>query len=179
MTETKKSSGSIVKLALILFMVAAVTAGILGIVNYVTKDRIAEIEAQKTAKAFAEVLVADSYDKVEYTGASEITGIFKAGDAGYVVQLRISGAQGMIDLVVGVDNSITATGVSIISHGETPGLGAKATEPEFRDQFVGTSGTVAVTKDGGEIEALTGATITSRAVTSGVNSAIAAVAELG
>ena len=76
-------------------------------------------------------------------------------------------------------NGTFGTGVSIVSHAETSGLGANATKEAWRAQFIGKSGTLAVTKDGGEIEALTGATITSRAVTSGVNSAIAAVAELG
>jgi len=62
---------------------------------------------------------------------------------------------------------------------ETSGLGANAAKESFRSQFAGKSGSVAVTKDGGDIDALTGATITSRAVASGVNSALAAVAELG
>ena len=96
-----------------------------------------------------------------------------------MVEVTPSGFGGNLDVMVGVDNDGVCTGVSIVSHAETSGLGANATKEAWRAQFIGKSGTLAVTKDGGEIEALTGATITSRAVTSGVNSAIAAVAELG
>ena len=74
------------------------------------------------------------------------------------------------------------TGVEIISHGETSGLGANAatgsTGEAFRGQFVGLSGTLAVTKDGGTIDALTGATVTSRAMTNGVSAALACAATL-
>ena len=62
---------------------------------------------------------------------------------------------------------------------ETSGLGSNAKKDWFREQFVGGSGTLRVNKDGGDIQALTGATITSRAVTNGVNAALAAVAALG
>ena len=71
------------------------------------------------------------------------------------------------------------TGIAIISHSETSGLGANASKPAFKDQFAGLSGTIAVTKDGGTIDSITGATITSRAVCNGVNSAVAAAASMG
>ena len=84
----------------------------------------------------------------------------------------------VLDVMVGVNTDGTCSGVSIISHSETSGLGANATKEDFRNQFVGKSN-VAVTKDGGEIAALTGATITSRAVCDGVNAAIGAAASMG
>ena len=89
-----------------------------------------------------------------------------------------SGFGGNLDIMVGVGADGTCTGVSIISHAETSGLGANATKEDFRSQFVGKSN-VAVTKDGGDIAALTGATITSRAVWNGVNAAIEAAASMG
>ena len=67
----------------------------------------------------------------------------------------------------------------LTSTAETSGLGSKASDPAFKDQYVGKGGTLAVDKDGGEIAAISGATITSRAVTAGVNSALAAVGQLG
>ncbi len=82
-------------------------------------------------------------------------------------------------MVVGIAADGAVSGVSIISMSETSGLGANAAKEGFRSQFAGKSGTLAVNKDGGEIDAITGATITSRAVTRGVNAALAAVAELG
>ena len=76
------------------------------------------------------------------------------------------------------------TGISIISHTETPGLGAvagadNAKGDQFRDQFVGLSGELAVSMDGGTIDSITSATITSRAVTEGVNAALSYVLSLG
>ena len=95
-----------------------------------------------------------------------------------------AGFNGTVTMMVGVDNDGKVTGISIISHTETAGLGATAAADTdagraFRDQFIGMSGTVSVTKDGGEVDALTGATITSRAVCKGVNAALACAANLG
>jgi len=175
-----KNTTSMGTLAVILCAICLVTALLLGLVNSVTAEPIAAINQAKTEAAMNEVLPAAAYDELQYTGSDgQITGIYKAGDAGYVVQVTVSGSQGMIDMVVGVDKSGTATGVSIVSMKETAGLGDKAKEPDFRAQFVGTTGSASVNKDGGEIVALTGATVTSRAVTKGVNAAVAAAATMG
>ena len=87
-------------------------------------------------------------------------------------------------MMVGVDFDGNVLGISIIKHTETAGLGAVAAATTsageaFRGDFVGQSGSVAVTKDGGQIEAITGATITSRAVCAGVNAALDCVAGMG
>ena len=83
--------------------------------------------------------------------------------------------------MVGIDSDGKVTGISVISaSSETPGLGARSTEPEFQAQFADQVGTeVAVAKDGGSIDALTGATITSRAVSEGVVAAAQFAAEQG
>ena len=81
--------------------------------------------------------------------------------------------------MVGVDASGACTGTSIVSTGETSGLGSNASKPAFAEQFIGKTGEVKVTKDGGEINAITGATITSRGVCEAVTSAIAAAASMG
>ena len=75
-------------------------------------------------------------------------------------------------------------GISIIKHAETPSLGAVAASKgsageNFRNSFIGLSGTVAVSKDGGEADTISGATITSRAVAAGVNAALAVAAAMG
>ena len=87
-------------------------------------------------------------------------------------------------MMVGVDKAGSVLGISIISHTETAGLGAVAAAgtpagEAFRGQFVGTSGSVSVTKDGGQMDAITGATITSRAICVGVNAALEVVAKMG
>ena len=163
-----------------LLLISVVVAGLLGLVNYITADRIAAINQEKTAASMQEVLPSASYEEVEYTGSDALVKtVYAASEGGYVVEVTPSGFGGEIDMVVGIAPDGTVSGVSIISMSETSGLGANAAKESFRAQFAGTSGTLAVSKDGGEIDALTGATITSRAVTSGVNAALAAAADLG
>ena len=178
MTETKKGS-SLVKLVVTLCLISAITAGLLGLVNRITAPNIAAFAAQTAQAAKEEVLKADSYDEVEVpAGHPNVAALYKAGDAGYVANVNIGGSQGNIELMIGVDNDLVVTGVSIIKSAETAGLGAKATEPEWRAQFIGLSAPVAVTNDGGQVQAITASTITSRAVCNAVNAAIAAVAEI-
>lgn len=177
MKNTK--AGYFLKLTLTLLVISAVVACLLGMTNYITADKIAEITAQKTAASMEEVLPADSYTELSYTGSeANVAAVYQAGDAGYVVEVTPSGFGGAIDMVVGVSTDGTVTGVSIVSMSETSGLGANASKDAFRSQYVGLSGELAVNKDGGEIDALTGATITSRAVTDGVNTALRVAAEL-
>ena len=150
----------------------------MAVVNSITKDKIAAINAEKTAAAMAEVMPSSAYDKVEYTGSdSTVSAIYKA-DSGYVVEVAPQGFGGEIDMVVGIDADGTITGVSIIKMSETSGLGSRAkSEDWFLEQYAGkTTGDTLVVKD--NIDALSGATVTSKAVTSGVNSALAAAADL-
>lgn len=96
---------------------------------------------------------------------------------GYAIEVCPTGFDGEISMMVGVDTEGNVLGISIISHTETAGLGAVAAADNakgeaFRNQFIGMNGTLAVTKDGGTVDAISGATITSRAITEGVNAAL-------
>ena len=173
-----KDAKYILRLTLTLFLITAVVAGLLGLVNYLTEDRIDELTRQKAEAAMQEVFPAGNYEEIPAEGG-DITAAYRADDAGYVVRVSVNGFGGAIDMMVGVDNAGTVTGVSIISHGETASLGANCTREDFRAKFVGASDTLAVSKDGGSIDALTGATVTSRAVVSGVNLALDFVKEVG
>ena len=177
----------ILKLTLVLFLICAIVAGVLGVVNELTYRRIDEQEQAKTAAAFSTVMKADSYDLVDFDQAAfpTVDTIHRAGNgAGHVVTSTFSGAQGNITLAVGVDNDYKCTGISVISHSETSGLGANAASTgdvgvNFRAQFVGEDENIALTKAGGNIDALTGATITSRSITAAVATSIQAVKALG
>ena len=160
---------------------AAVTGVLLGLTNYVTAPFIAANNEKTTQEAMAAVLPANSYDEVEYTGGDAmVQAVYKAGDAGYVVEVKpATSFSGNLTIMVGVDNTGACSGISITSTGETSGLGSNASKPDFQAQFVGKTGEVKVTKDGGDIDALTGATITSRGVCEAVTSAIAAAASMG
>ena len=180
--STEKKQDSSAKLVLVLFAISVVTALLLGLVNMVTAPVIAANNQRVADEAKAEVLpTSGEYVEVtdQYTGGDpNVLGVYQAGEDGYVVEIQSSGFGGMVKMMVGVGADGTCTGVSIISHAETSGLGANATKEDFRAQFVGKAN-VAVTKDGGDIAALTGATITSRAVCDGVNAAIEAAASVG
>jgi electron transport complex protein RnfG len=191
MENAKKSnSPNIVKLGIVLFAVTAIVSLCLGLVNDVTKDKIAQIAVEKTATAYANVLKADKYDEVDassYTNDGTITKLSTATDAsgntvGYVAETTFSGAQGMLTVVVGLDANKACTGIYVTKSSETSGLGAKASETSagaWRDQLVGATDGVALSKDGGTIQAITGATITSRACTKEVQTVITAVSSLG
>ena len=176
----------ILKLTFILFLVCAVTAGILGVVNELTKDRIEQINIENTNKAYQSVLASESFTDLGYSSDAHpnVDKISKADNgAGYVVESTFSGAQGMITMACGVDNDFNCTGISIISHSETSGLGANAASSadvgvNWRAQFVGVGEDVKLIKAGGTIDALAGATITSRTVTETVADSIAAVKEV-
>ena len=184
MSETTvKKDPSTPTLVVVLFLICLVTALLLGLTNEVTKPYIAANNEKTTQEAMAAVLPADSYEKVtdQYTGGdATVEDAYSAGDAGYVVQVKpATSFSGNLTIMVGVDSSYACTGISITSTGETSGLGSNASRPSFADQFIGKTGTVAVTKDGGDINAITGATITSRGVSEAVTSAIAAAASMG
>ena len=166
----------ILKLAAILLVITAVVAGLLGFVNQLTADKIAENTNKKAQEAMQTVLPAESYTPLEVT-SKDITAAYKA-ENGYVVRLNANGFGGDVDLMVGVDLNGTVTGISVISHSETASLGAECTRAEWQSQFVGAKGDLQVTKDGGTIDALTGATVTSRAVTEAVNRAVEFVKEV-
>ncbi len=177
--KTQTGFMQILRLSVTLLLITAFVGAALAGVNYITKDIIAQINAEKTQRAIEAVLEGGG-EAVPFNDETGLVTAVYQGVNGYAVQVAPSGFDGTIDMMVGISNDGTVTGISIISHTETAGLGAVAAASSsagesFRGQFEGLSGELAVTKDGGTIEAITGATITSRAVTKGVNAALACV----
>ncbi len=176
-------SAAMFKPGLMLLIVAAAAAFILGLVNLMTAGRIASIAEDTMNRAMQTVLAASSYSDTGTDADGEIEAIYAADSGGWVVQVTESGSQGLVTMMVGVSADYVCTGISIIESSETAGLGAIAGQASekgeaFRSQFVGQSGTVAVTKEGGSIDAISGATITSKAVCRGVTAALAACQSL-
>ena len=168
----------IIKMAVLLMVICAVVSAVLGAVNMITAPVIADIAAAKTAAAYNEVLPSTGeYTPVDYSDAN-VTAVAKCAE-GTVVEVSISGSQSMLALAIGVDNDGAITGVSVIDHGETPGLGAKSTEAAWRAQFAGQTSGLALDKKGGEIAPLTGATITSQAIVDACQIAIDTAANVG
>lgn len=184
--KTQSTALYILRLSVTLLLITGVMAALLGGVNAITEPRIEAINEAKTVQAIAAVLP-DPQDAValeRFPNSSGVVAAVYQSGSGYAIEVKPTGFDGEIDMMVGVDLDGKVLGISIISHTETAGLGAVAASDtskghSFREQFIGMSGTLAVTKDGGTVDALTSATITSRGVTAGVNAALACAAELG
>ena len=183
--KTESNVMYVLRLAVTLFLIAAVVAGALAGVNAVTKPIIDAYNEAKTQQAI-EAVLPGGYDEqiTDYADASGIVSKVYKGANGYALEVLPGGFDNTITMMVGVDFEGKVLGISVVSHTETAGLGAGAAAKtsageSFRGQFVGQSGSVAVSKDGGTLDAITGATITSRAVCAGVNAALACVAGLG
>ena len=192
-----KQKNEFVQLGGILCAITLVFALALCAVNAVTAGPIAEQNAQKIKDSLENVMPGAESEQIDVPEGTTVTTETKnatsvtilsaykmtkdGADAGYCVEVGPTGFGGAVDTMVGIDSDGKVTGISVISaSSETPGLGARSTEPEFQAQFADQVGTeVAVAKDGGSIDALTGATITSRAVSEGVVAAAQFAAEQG
>lgn len=173
----------IIKLGVVLFGITAVTGLVLGAVQSITSGPIAATRQRQKNDALATTLPgAKDFAPVAIEGdGGIITEIFAGSDGasqiGYNFTLRPKGFGGLLTLVCGINNEGRVMDISILESGETPGLGARASEPAFAGQFHEklAEGDLEVTKtppqNDVEIQAISGATITSRAVTDAVNAA--------
>ena len=192
----------IIKDALALTLITLVAGVALGGVYEITKDPIAKQEAQAKAEAYEQVFtdaaafeavemddtltktIRDQLDQEGYK-AQSIEEVMRAEDQsgetlGYAFTVVTSeGYGGDIQFSMGVQNDVTLNGISILSIGETAGLGMNADTPAFKDQFVGKQvEKLQYTKNGAtqddEINAISGATVTTNAMTNGVNAGLCA-----
>ena len=164
--------------AITLFLIAAICTAILAVTDGVTAPKIAENNLQaeiatrqlvfKEAKSFSDVKTADNATYVEALDES-------GNIVGYVFTTSSKGYGGEIKVMTGISADGDVTGVEILSIEETAGLGMNAKKDDFKNQYVGNNGAFTVVKSNAgdnEIQALTGATITSQAVTDAVNVAV-------
>ncbi len=183
----------IVVITLKLLLITLIAGALLGVVNSVTKGPIAE-QARKEAEEARRAAFADAVSFEESTAAiPEDFGIIKSvytaldadgSEIGIVASVVTKGYSSGLNLTIGIGADGTIHGVIVGSHGETPGLGAKATEEKFRGQYTGKtySEPLTVVKNppsaDNEVQAITGATITSRGVTDAVNTVAAYYTEV-
>ena len=182
--KTESNVKFVLRLALTLLIITSAVAGLLAGVNAITAPRIAALTAEKTQAAIEAVLPGGGEQVENYNDATGLVSKVFVSETGYALEVTPGGFDNTITMMVGVDKSGNLLGISIISHTETAGLGAVAAAKTsageaFRGQFVGMSGNVSVSKDGGSVDAITGATITSRAVCTGINAALDCVAGMG
>lgn len=191
----------LIKDAVSLFIITLVAGFLLGGVYEITKKPIAKAEYNKKQEAYQNVFSkASSFEenkeltklaksKENFTDDKEVTGVFiddvltakdeSGTELGYVLSIGSKeGYGGEITISVGIDKTGTVTGMEVLSMSETAGLGANCTTDEFKSQFEGIKDSkIEYTKTGkskeNEIDALSGATITTKAVTKAVNNALA------
>jgi len=167
---------SVPKMVTVLTLVCCAAALALSQVYSVTKGPIALAEKNEQLKAIKAVLPAYDNDPLKEVDKHKFEGVkyeFYVGKkAGKVVGRAVkvksdAGYGGAIVVMLGIAPDGKITGLYILKHSETPGLGAKIVEKGFLDQFVGkslASSKIYVKKDGGDIDQITGATISPRAV---------------
>ncbi len=187
----------IMKNAAILTAITLVSGLLLGLVYEVTKEPIQASQEKAKQEAYKQVLPeaeafkdAEEFDEKkaeEVLETAGVSGCYVKGSAealtgsgetlGYVVTtVSKEGYGGEIEISVGITSDGTVSGIEILSIGETAGLGMNATEPAFKKQFSNAKTEKFVVKKddpSGNVDALSGATVTSRAVTSAVNAGLA------
>ena len=168
-------------MTLCLFAVCIVSSALLAAVYAVTKEPIEAAEHAKTANAIAQVVPEFEGDPVP--GTVTVDGkeysyytVNKGGKpAGYAIMTSSVGFSGPVSLMVGMTADRVVYSTTVLSQAETPGLGSKCVEPEFAGQFKNldpAAKSLKVKKDGGDIDAITASTITSRAYTKAVEIAV-------
>ena len=184
----KKLESTLTNMVLVLTAVAVVMGGILAIVNHLTEGPISEVNKKKTNDGIKAVMVCDNLtvdktDTVKHDmNGKEFTYIIyqvkdaQGDDLGVAVESTTMGFGGNLKVMVGFDPDGKILGYTLLEHAETPGLGAKADkwfQKGEKGDIVGKSPAepLTVSKDGGQVDAITASTITSRAFLLAVNNA--------
>ena len=181
----------ILKVAGTLTAISLVVAALLGATNALTEDKIAAINKANTEVALAAVVSSPDceFPPIEEipqaaidaakTQSGKLTEAYRVvvngEDAGYAFKIVAGGSQGDIEMIVGVDADLAITGISVVDAAETSGLGTQATTAGTGalDQFVGKSGAGSLVVKT-NIDAVSGATVTTKGITKGANAALAA-----
>lgn len=163
-----------------LVIITLVITGLLVFTNDLTKDKIAALQVQADEDSKKDVLsTAEGFEtKVIDVDGEEFEYYEASNEAGYVFSTQYKGYGGAVVVMTGISSDGNITGVKVTEQNETPGLGQKALSKDFTDQYIMSvpDSELIVTKSGKtkdiEIDAISGATITSTAVTNSVNQAI-------
>lgn len=164
------------KTAAVLTIIASLTALMLAFVNALTADRIAENMKIKTNEAITNLFAeGKTFEKIEVEYKLPVTDIWSVNgedgrNIGYCVFVTVIGFKEKIEIVVGADPAGKCVGIKILTSSETAGLGSLINEPDYMSQYIGKTKGMELNN---EIDVISGATISSRAVLDGVNAALA------
>lgn len=176
-----KKESTLKNMLIALMVIAIVSGGVLGFIYNLTKPAIDQVEANKNLAAINEVLKTDTdIVRTETLVIEDLTYnlAFDANDnfiGAAIKTYSVNGFGGKIELMVGILQNGIINKVSVLSQAETPGLGANMVNDKFKGQFEGKDPqafTLKVKKDGGDVDAITAATISSRAVSEAIQKAV-------
>ena len=206
MSEAKKEKVQmdpkyILKLAGVLMLISAIVAGLLGLVNGVTWEKIAEIQAQKLQASlqavfpdatFTEIPVTDELVAIadQEDAESGLSAIYESSTGGYAIEVLPTGFNGSIDVIVGIDAEGNVAGISVVSNAETAGIGTNVCQDkpnkngvgvlsQFVGRSAGTGNLFTVNSGSNQVDAISGATVTTKAIARGVNAASLVAEQLG
>lgn len=166
----------IINPTVVMVCICLVIALALGVTNSITKPKIAKLEKQTQDESMKEVLAAESYEEKEQDGETYYSAIDSGEVIGFVFITTEKGYGGDVKVMTATDTAGKVKAVKILDvTNETPGLGQNTAKENFYSQFAGKSGSISVVKNGAkdnEVNAVTGATISSTAVTRAVNAAL-------
>ncbi len=178
MENTKKSVWSAAVIGLKLLLICAVVAAVVAGVYTLTEEKYGENMKEQKRLAIESIFY-EGIIATEISEAGSDTPVYcveKDGAVvGYCVEITTDGYGGEMQLMVGYEADKTIRGISVVSHSETPGLGDKIEGDDYRNQYVGKSGTLTLGSEENQIDAIGGATYSSRYAMEGVNKATAAL----
>lgn len=167
---------SSLKMIVTLVVIAVVIAFAMSYVNKLTAPVIEQNAKDRLNAALAEIIPADNYNVLHEDETATVYEAVKDGErAGVLVVNSAKGYGGDIKVMSGILNDGTISKIDILEMSETPGLGANASKESFKSQYEGRSGNIGVSKTSktsSDILAISGATVTSKAVTQAVNHAL-------
>ena len=169
---------------LVLVIICLVITGALALTYQVTKPVIEDINAKNADLARAEVLPSGAdggFEAIDAVLLENVVDVYQATDGSGMTFTTIDkGFGGVVTVMTGIDANGAITGVKITGHSETPGLGTKAMTEEHLSQFLGQSAITNSSESGkGQIDAITGATISSNAIFRAVDTALAEYEQIG
>ncbi|MBI5554243.1 MAG: RnfABCDGE type electron transport complex subunit G [Elusimicrobia bacterium] len=165
----------LVKFGLLLMLVCSLAAAALAYTYAKTKPVIEQRKIETEKEAIQSVFPQAAEIKIVIKDKENFKVVFDQNqkELGVAMKAAPAGYGGPIEMLVGVTREGKVSAIKIMNQNETPGLGTKTTEPKFYEQFAGKQDQeLALKKDGGAIEAITAATISSRAVAKGVQAAV-------
>ncbi len=174
----KKNREDIIKPVGVLLAICIIIPLALSVTNKVTAKKIAELEAANSKKNMQSLIDADNFEECENGEITYYAAINGGKTAAYIFTESSKGYGGDVSVMTAIKPDGTVAGVAILDvSGETPGLGQNAAKESFFSQYIGLKNGVSVLKNGAkaennEVDAVTGATITSTAVTRAVNKAL-------